>query len=226
MTSNSRREARLDAAEHAYEAHVRENSDQPLSHVFVNRDALRAALAAADAQGWRPISEAPRDGTPVLGYHPKYGWAGTIRWDDGDWEVGNEQWEFNRPVQPTHWMPLPPPPGSEPADALQDEQEATMTKDEVLNIIAQVINEAFDETDSTYAVQALAQLKRTVARMQNLDATQQGTVRVPVELLERLKTYMSVVRSHDIEGDWPIFGDMDTVDGLIAAAKSEGGGDG
>lgn len=76
---------------------------------------------------WQPISTAPRDGTPVLLYKP----AG--RWDGGYMRAGywgeyldrGEQWiacggfaigyrssETDTPKGwPTHWQPLPSPPG-------------------------------------------------------------------------------------------------------------------
>ena len=59
---------------------------------------------------WRPIAEAPRDGTRVLGYFPNIeaGYHDTAylgrfeTWASRDW-----------PAQPTHWMPLPSPPEKE-----------------------------------------------------------------------------------------------------------------
>ena len=58
---------------------------------------------------WQPIETAPKDGTPILGFAD--GKQAIVEWleywklcvwgsfaDDGKW------W-------PTHWMPLPPPPG-------------------------------------------------------------------------------------------------------------------
>lgn len=57
--------------------------------------------------GWQDISTAPKDGSRVL----LYGFDGY----EGMFGVWNGQWVWagylsNR-LQPTHWQPLPPPPG-------------------------------------------------------------------------------------------------------------------
>lgn len=68
----------------------------------------------SDSTGWQPISTAPTDGTRILAW-PCYSrgvhvvaWGGRRPpcWRDDRGRV---------PVQPTHWMPLPPPP-REPTD--------------------------------------------------------------------------------------------------------------
>ena len=69
---------------------------------------------------WKPIETAPRDGTAFLGYSPKYGWVGTVRYDlvdDDEPEIGNPNWEFlGSTVTCTHWMPLPEAPQPERFD--------------------------------------------------------------------------------------------------------------
>lgn len=61
---------------------------------------------------WQPIETAPRDGTPILAWN---GGVFVVYWesDPGSW------WVYDPPCderavwnvkQPTHWMPLPPPP--------------------------------------------------------------------------------------------------------------------
>lgn len=50
-----------------------------------------------------PIETAPRDGTAVLIYDPSIGWMES-RWNGRYWVFSG------RPVQPTHWLPLPPAP--------------------------------------------------------------------------------------------------------------------
>jgi len=59
---------------------------------------------------WQPIETAPRDGSDIIVYRPKF---------DGDYIpiVGVDYWfkgytwgRSRRDCQPTHWMPLPKPP--------------------------------------------------------------------------------------------------------------------
>jgi len=62
---------------------------------------------------WQPIETAPKDGTEFLGYHPKYGWIGTVRFDEPNDSLPKEvtlDHLFMIHVNCTHWMPLPEPP--------------------------------------------------------------------------------------------------------------------
>jgi hypothetical protein len=69
---------------------------------------------------WQPIETAPRDGTPILLCHWEdeyclvgewwvHGW-----WSTGPFRYAPNQIEIRDPIfldfEPTHWMPLPPPP--------------------------------------------------------------------------------------------------------------------
>lgn len=67
---------------------------------------------------WRPIETAPKDGSPFLACHYRSGvhaitWHGKAShvplygWCEGDDAEDIDLW------QPTHWMPLPPPPNQE-----------------------------------------------------------------------------------------------------------------
>jgi len=76
--------------------------------------AARAALIAGDA-GWQPIETAPKDGENIWAFN---GEQGVMHWIDVD-VVALWVWEDDllsdadpEPVQPTHWMPLPPPPSA------------------------------------------------------------------------------------------------------------------
>ena len=92
-------------------------------------DALNLAITTLRTTGWRPISEAPRDGSWVLlsGGSIDYGWDGNEPPSvvsgqftdelnggktDGHWQFawydGGYYGEYKNP---THFMPLPPPPG-------------------------------------------------------------------------------------------------------------------
>lgn len=79
-------------------------------------------LAALPKQGWRPISEAPKDGTAILAcFAPCYDVNGflpvAVRWRTYHPNAeGVAEWRDSSGVKVrriTHWMPLPPPPEGE-----------------------------------------------------------------------------------------------------------------
>jgi hypothetical protein len=62
--------------------------------------------------GWQPISTAPKDGTRILVF--QNGGRG-IAWWQGTGGEPSHLWchhdgDFRAYCNPTHWMPLPPPP--------------------------------------------------------------------------------------------------------------------
>lgn len=65
---------------------------------------------------WKTIDSAPRDGTWLLLYWPHWFHTPvTGYYDTRGWGGGNVGWYSDRMthadgVEPTHWMPLPPPP--------------------------------------------------------------------------------------------------------------------
>jgi hypothetical protein len=78
------------------------------------RDAAVARAEAAEAK-WRPIAEAPRDGSRLLLWYPATriddGLSVEGFWDrlfDGEWMLSRGGNHIDRRVRrPTHWMPLP-----------------------------------------------------------------------------------------------------------------------
>jgi hypothetical protein len=80
-------------------------------------DRLAAEIARLKAGGWRPISDAPKDGTDILVGVQGIGWPVRVAfWDEargGVWSI----WPGRELAHPTHWQPLPPPPTDTPEDA-------------------------------------------------------------------------------------------------------------
>jgi len=82
--------------------------------LFVVSDAER--LANLGLGGWRPISTAPRDGTDILATgrfisHAVISWRHEEYGRPAHWEFAHVNDE--RVPNPSHWMPLPTPPGCE-----------------------------------------------------------------------------------------------------------------
>jgi hypothetical protein len=84
------------------------------------------AVAAALAPKWLPISEAPKDGTSILGWNAEYGaretrsltcTPGSIAFAEGrtdrwwQWDEPKHNWTMR--WEPTHFMPLTTPPKGE-----------------------------------------------------------------------------------------------------------------
>lgn len=75
---------------------------------------------------WYPIETAPKDGTTVMGFDPKYPMfcdaARIVQWTTTGTSIEDEEEEgraqgwtgprdgFVGDFEPTHWMPLPDPP--------------------------------------------------------------------------------------------------------------------
>lgn len=75
-------------------------------------------IAALSQPAWRPISEAPRDGTAILLYEDDSvttAWW-YKHWREGFWYTGYDCADHGsfKVERPTHWMPLPAPPEGKP----------------------------------------------------------------------------------------------------------------
>lgn len=91
----------------------------------IDADELDAAAAFIDgSSGWQPIETAPRDGREILLFTVQvvddycdeaFSAVQIGRWDNGNtcsdplWARA-PGWDLHRIGEPTHWMPLPPPP--------------------------------------------------------------------------------------------------------------------
>lgn len=88
---------------------------------FLNARRALAALARIEAEGWRPIETAPKDGSTIIGWSKYCLEPVTVRWVGNDWQsvwergrVVSSQSDFGTdyetPGPLTHWRPLPAPP--------------------------------------------------------------------------------------------------------------------
>ena len=60
---------------------------------------------------WQPIETAPKDGTRIIVADARNVWC-NVSWEK--MKRAPDRWAavFGPiPIEPTHWMPLPPPPG-------------------------------------------------------------------------------------------------------------------
>ena len=77
---------------------------------------------------WRTIDSAPKDGTAIILYGAKGRYKVLVAKWDANWKAWQSEpgkWT----AYPTHWMPLPAPPGSDPGIPVYRHPDAT---DEVL----------------------------------------------------------------------------------------------
>lgn len=85
-----------------------------LERAVNERDALQAEVERLrDAQAWRPIGTAPKDGTDFLAYYPQEDDAGNFC-DVVSWPQDSQMQRYygitRDSVDPSHWMPQPAPP--------------------------------------------------------------------------------------------------------------------
>ena len=72
--------------------------------------------APAEADGWRPIESAPKDGTLILacGFGPKGYFVADVKYKDEQWMIFHpeeDDWTVAS-HRVTHWRPLPSPPSA------------------------------------------------------------------------------------------------------------------
>lgn len=138
----------------------------------------RAIPQPAPAPGWKPIETAPKDGTWIMtiidapGCHPGVvAWQthyGRSRWaeDPGNHEI-EECWKEGFLIgsySPSHWQPLPPPPGAclEPAPVVSHETAFGDTQAGLL-----VADETQEPAPDAYAAGAEAMRRAAVEAVQH-----------------------------------------------------------
>jgi len=110
--------------------HMLEGLPQPASDDY-QADAGAPALSEKVnvRSEWRPIESAPADGTEILAYMPGLALGQIVLyWQDGYWRKKANSMGLKYP--PTHWMPLPSPPGAELNFSNEPESDAgSLTSD-------------------------------------------------------------------------------------------------
>ena len=89
------------------------------SEIAAEIDAIREVLDRREAEGWRDISTAPKDGTPILTYSDACveTEAQMVMWWSNDKEEscgsGWEAYDVSHMLAPSYWRPLPSTPTTE-----------------------------------------------------------------------------------------------------------------
>jgi hypothetical protein len=86
--------------------------------MFVDVAAALDELLSLRRSQWRPIAEAPRDETAIIGWQPNWSMGYEVQWcgdkRNGGWYLANndpsDSWGPGALTDLTHWMPLPSPP--------------------------------------------------------------------------------------------------------------------
>ena len=107
-------------------AHQQPGASKYMRTLWKAEKALREVLDRREAEGWRDISSAPKDGTTVLVYVPDFEKV-TEAWfceQTGLWPRDNAYSDEGQPCNvgmPTHWRPLPAPPSTPTTEASHGE---------------------------------------------------------------------------------------------------------
>jgi hypothetical protein len=107
------------------------NNTVPIEHgEFVGQAVEVPAMRVAGVPQWQPISTAPKDNKARLFWCPERQNIYALTWDEegNGWRHFGGYGLLNDWDRPTHWMPLPAPPGAAPspitdAPATQPEAE-------------------------------------------------------------------------------------------------------
>lgn len=87
-------------------SHLDSDDPEPLDGFEIARQLERELN---EATRWRPIENAPKDGTAVLALLPNSDMPVVVRWDTR-WAACWDECPLSGLDTPTHWMPLPKPP--------------------------------------------------------------------------------------------------------------------
>jgi hypothetical protein len=106
----------------ALQAHAKEHGWQDVDEPIAALLAWPAGSVSPEAvrDGWQPIATAPKDGTWIAAWcnYPsdwsRAPWVSVVRWSADTMPSYPPHWYGlpNSDYQPTHWMPLPEPPGA------------------------------------------------------------------------------------------------------------------
>ena len=122
---NERLREAVNALDHALDRslYFRTMEASAVDEIDVTRRRARAYLKGAPVSPWRDIATAPKDGTYILVFPALLGAPLVATWErsgkvpsEGIGHLGFWRAALTdelTPYQPTHWMPLPPPPSQE-----------------------------------------------------------------------------------------------------------------
>lgn len=116
-------------------------------------------MSEPTARPWQPIETAPSDGRYILVWGGRFETVDRVQADGGYWRHQKDKLKSI----PTHWMPLPEPPGALAAvnacPALEEAERAL----EQARLQIEYLHEKFQETGSGNNV--LAQITAALARI-------------------------------------------------------------
>jgi hypothetical protein len=140
------------------------NGDAAEWDEFDEVEAAEAAIAALKAHQsqpvgqWMPIETAPKDGTRFLAY---FNHMCVEAWYSQAWEMFlNSKSKVRNPINPSHWMPLPAAPGSQPVVEQAEASQQAVPQGFALVSIAQLSE--WKQRVNTLACQTLRRDRHTI----------------------------------------------------------------